>query len=219
VYLDLRFASFCLLVYCLVALTPLARSATETAQATPGAQSTATTQQPSFPEIEKRAAAQEGLSDRDKTFLMTAAQGQMLQLELSRVATSHARNPAVRRFATATTRYINQSETRLKHVAAEFGVSLPHIVPDDVQNAQTALGKAKDIDREYLMRILGDTRSATGLYEQEAANGTNPVVAQYAQSMLPRMTQHYRNILRMSASISGPVIAAKRPPQRNSSKS
>src|SRR5438105_290443 len=55
-----------------------------------------------------------------------------------------------------------------------------------------------------------DAEAATHLYKEEASSGKNPVVAQYAREMLPRLSQHYRNALRLSATINAPVAAAKR---------
>lgn len=147
----------------------------------------------SFPEVERRAAAQEGLSDRDKTFLMTAAQSQMLQLEVSRVAIKRARNPGIRRFAEATVKFIAGANRRLQNIASEFGVSLPKIPPDEVQNAQQALDRAADPDRDYLAGITSDTAKITGVYKDESSSAKNPVLARYAQEALPRLQQHYRN--------------------------
>ncbi|HEX5280995.1 MAG TPA: DUF4142 domain-containing protein [Micropepsaceae bacterium] len=146
-----------------------------------------------FSEVERRAAAQEGLSERDKTFLMTATQSLMLQREVSRVATERTKNPAIRRFAEATVRFVDGAKKRLDKIAAEFGMSLPQIPPDQVQAAQQSLGKAGNPDREYLTGILADTTQVNNLYKDESSNATNPVVERYAQEMLPRLRQHYRN--------------------------
>jgi len=164
----------------------------------------------SFQEEERRAAAQEGVSGQDKSFLMTAAEGEMLQLELSKVAIKHAKTLAVRRFAGQTAQFIDRAEIRLSKVASEFGLSLPAAPSGDVQHAAQLLAGTQNIDREYLLRIIADAEAATHLYKEEASSGKNPVVAQYARELLPRLSQHYRNALRLSAAINAPVAAAKR---------
>lgn len=146
-----------------------------------------------FSEIERRAAAQEGLSERDKAFLMTAAQSQMLQLEVSRVAIERTKNPQIRHFAEATVEFVGRAKEHLDGIAREFGMSLPKIPPEEVQNAHQALGKAADPDHEYLRSILADITKVSDLYKDESSNGKNPVLAQYAQAALPRLRQHYRN--------------------------
>ncbi len=146
-----------------------------------------------FPEVERRAAAQEGLSEQDKTFLMTAAQSQMLQLEVSRVAIKRAKSPGIRRFAEATVKFIGGANRRLENIASEFGMSLPKIPPDDVQNAHQALDQASDPDHDYLAGIISDTAKIDDLYKEEASSAKNPVLARYAQEALPRLRQHYRN--------------------------
>lgn len=163
-----------------------------------------------FQEEERLAAAQQGLSDQDKTFLMSAAQGEMLQLELSRVASTHAKIATVRRFAGQTAQFIGRAKVQLLKVSGEFGVSLPKILPDEVETARQAVAAAQNFDREYLLRIMRDAEAATRLYKDESANGKNPVVAQYAREMLPRLTQHYRNALHLSATINAPVANARR---------
>lgn len=147
-----------------------------------------------FSDIERRAAAQQGLSERDKTFLMNAAQSQMLQVESSRVAIKRTRNPAIRRFAEATLSFMSRTQSRLEGIANEFGVSLPKIPPDEVQNANQALDKSPDPDREYLRGILADTTKISGLYKDESSSAKNPVLARYAQEALPRLRQHSRNV-------------------------
>jgi putative membrane protein len=163
-----------------------------------------------FQEEERLAAAQEGLSDQDRAFVMSAARGEMLQLELSRVAITHGKTAAVRRFAGQTAQFIGRAKVQLLKVAGEFGVSLPKTLPDEVENSRQALGAAQNFDREYLLRIMRDAEATTHLYKDESANGKNPVVSQYAREMLPRLTQHYRNALHLSATISAPVANAKR---------
>ncbi len=171
-YWYFRLVAFFYVVYCVVALAPQAGSAPDlAARAAAPATSVQRSGPSGFPELERRAAAQEGLSDHDRTFLMTAVQAEMLQLELSRVAIAHARNPAVRHFAEATAQFMGKTASRLDGVANEFGVSLRRIVPDEVEKAQIALGKSKDPDREYLTRILADTARASSRYRDESSRG------------------------------------------------
>lgn len=146
-----------------------------------------------FSEVERRAAAQEGLSERDKAFLMTAAQSQMLQLEVSRVAIHRAKNPQTRRFAEDTVKFVVMAKDHLDAIANEFGMSLPKTLPDQVQNAHQALDKAADPDREYVLGIISDLSNVSTLYRDESRNGKNPVLARYAQEALPRLRQHYRS--------------------------
>lgn len=156
-----------------------------------------------FSEVERRAAAQEGLSERDKTFLMTAAQSQMLQVEVSKVAIKRTKNPRIRHFAEATMKFIGGANEHLENIAKEFGVSLPKIPPDEVQNAQQALDQAVDPDRDYLAGIISDTAKITGLYKDESSSAKNPVLARYAQEGLPRLRQHYRSANNLLASRRG----------------
>ncbi|MDE2476121.1 MAG: DUF4142 domain-containing protein [Alphaproteobacteria bacterium] len=124
---------------------------------------------------------------------MTAAQSQMLQLEVSRVAIERTKNPQIRHFAEATVEFVGRAKEHLDGIAREFGMSLPRIPPDEVRNAHQALGKAADPDHEYLRSILADITKVSDLYKDESSNGKNPVLAQYAQAALPRLRQHYRS--------------------------
>lgn len=196
---------------CGIAFTPATGSAANIPPEATNRSSSIQRSDPSaFPELERRAAAQQGLSGQDKAFLMTAAQSEMLQLELSRAAIRGGRNPAVRHFAASTLPFMGSTASRLHKIAKEFGVSLPAIVPDEVQDAQIAFGKSTDRDRAYLMRILADTRSSTTLYTNESARGTNPVLVQYAREMTPQLLQHYRNALRLLATVNRAAAEQRR---------
>jgi putative membrane protein len=205
-----RLVAFVFIIYSVVSLAPKASSAGDLAPAaTAPATSAQRSDASSFPELERRAAAQEGLSDQDKMFLMTAVQGQMLQLELSRVAISRTTRAAVRRFAGATFQFMNKTGSRLNEIAREFGVSLPRTAPDEVENARIALSKSRDSNREYLTRIVADTQQISNLYRDESSRGTNPVIVQFAREMSPRLLQHHRNASRLLATINSPVAGAK----------
>lgn len=210
-YRYFRLLAFFYVIYCVVTLAPNTGAAAGLAAraATPAA-SVQRSNRSGFPELERRAAAQEGLSDHDKTFLMSAVQAETLQRELSRVAISHTKNPAVRHFAEATAQFMGKMASRLGGIGSEFGMSLPRIVPDEVDQAQSALGKSKDPDREYLTRILGDTTKASNLYKDESETGKNPVVVQYAREMRPLLTQHDRNTSRLLATINRQESEARR---------
>lgn len=205
-----RVFAFLYVVYCVVAPVPKAGAAAGPTRAATPAATVQHNDASRFPELERRAAAQEGLSDDDKMFVMTAVQAEMLQLELSRVATAHARTPAVRRFAEATAKFMRNTASRLGKVADEFGMSLPRTVPDEVEKTQIALRKSQDPDREYLMRIVADTAQARDLYKDESSKGKNPVVVQFAREMSPRLTQHHRNALRLLAMVNGRKTATSR---------
>lgn len=192
--LDYRSISLACLFCGLAVLTTSVASATGAPAAAQSAAGQAEENERSrFSEVERRAAAQEGLSQRDKTFLMTAAQSQMLQLEVSKVAIKRTKNPGIRHFAEATVKFIGGANRHLEDIAKEFGVSLPKIPPDEVQNAQQALDQAADPDRDYLAGIISDTAKITGLYKDESISAKNPVLARYAQEGLPRLRQHYRS--------------------------
>jgi predicted outer membrane protein len=205
-----RWLAFFYIVYCAVALTPKATSAAGLVpEVVAPAASVQTSDSSSFPELERRAAAQEGLSDQDKGFLMAAVQAEMLQRELSRVAIARARNAAVRHFAEATGEFMGKTESQLNDIAKEFGMSLPRIAPDKVEIAKVALGKSKDSNREYLTRILADTKTESHLYKDESVKGQNPVIVQYAREMFPRLSQHYRNAARLWATMRSPAAEAR----------
>lgn len=192
--LDYRLIALVCMAWGIVVVTTPAESATGVPDAAQHSSAAAQQDERSgFAEVERRAAAQEGLSERDKTFLMTAAQSQMLQLEVSKVAIKRTKNPGIRHFAEATVKFIGAANTHLENIAKEFGVSLPKIPPDEVQNAQQALDQAADPDRDYLAGIISDTTKITDLYKDESSSAKNPVLARYAQEGLPRLRQHYRS--------------------------
>src|SRR5207253_9032990 len=107
------------------------------------------------------------------------------------------------------------AEIGLCRVGSEFGLRLPAAPSGDVQNAAQSLAGTQNIVREYLLRSIAKAEASTHLYKEEASSGKNPVVAQYAREMLPRLTQHSRNALRLSATINAPVATAK--PERSPS--
>jgi putative membrane protein len=152
------------------------------------------------PPNSRAAGAQAGLSQRDKAFLIRAADGGLLQIELGQVAAARGTNPQIRQDASLASRDFDRAERRLATIAEEFGIRLSRRPPAELaklrQNLQDESGAA--VDREYVAQILREDAISVKLFTNESHDGQNPVMVQFAREMLPRFVRQKQQFQRLS---------------------
>jgi putative membrane protein len=152
------------------------------------------------PPNSRAAGAQAGLSQRDKAFLIRAADGGLLQIELGQVAAARGTNPQIRQDASLASRAFDRTERRLATIAEEFGIRLSRRPPAELaklrQNLEDESGAA--VDREYVAQILREDAISVKLFTNESHDGQNPVLVQFAREMLPRFVRQKQQFQRLS---------------------
>ena len=152
------------------------------------------------PSNSRAAAAQAGLSLRDKNFLIRAADGGLLQIELGQVAASKGANPQIRQDGTRAVQDFDRAERELDSIAEEFGIRLSHRPPAEVAKLRQSLEAVRGaaLDRNYIREILREDAVSLKLFTVEAHSGQNPVLVQFAREMLPRLTAQQQRFVHLS---------------------
>jgi putative membrane protein len=141
-----------------------------------------------------------GLTMPERKFVVTAAQGNMMEVAAGKLAAQRASDPAVREFAhRMVTDHMAASEG-LKSLADSKNVTLPDAVSDD---QHTALGKLEslngvDFDKAYAQLMVNDHVEDIGDFEKEVKSGKDPDVKAFAQETLPTLRHHLMLANRLS---------------------
>jgi putative membrane protein len=132
----------------------------------------------------KRDAAKAGskLSSADKKFMMNAAKGGMMEVEMGKMAAQSGQNADVKKFGNRMVTDHSKANNELMALAKEEGVSLP--------GAKSA-GKWKS-DKAYMDDMVKDHQADLAEFQKEAQSGTDPDLKAFAAKGAKMVAQHLK---------------------------
>ena len=133
-----------------------------------------------------------GLSSHDHEFMMNAAMGGMLEVELGQVAAQKGTSEAVKQFGQRMVDDHSKANTQLTTLAQSKGITLPTALDDKHRNEVTKLSAMSGaaFDREYSKKMLSDHNKDVSEFEKESTHGTDPDLKAFATTTLPTLREH-----------------------------
>jgi putative membrane protein len=122
------------------------------------------------------------LSAADKTFMMNAAKGGMMEVEKGKMAAQNAQNADVKKFGNRMVTDHSKANNELMALAKEEGVSLP---------SSKSAGKWKS-DKDYMDDMVKDHEKDLAEFQKEAQNGTDPDVKAFAAKGAKMVSSHLK---------------------------
>jgi putative membrane protein len=137
-----------------------------------------------------------------KTFIKKAAEGDITQIDLGRLAERKAASPAVKDFGKRMVTDHSKVNQSLEAVAAKEKVKLPDKLNRESVAVRDRLEKesGKTFDRDYMKVMVSDHEHDVAAFE-EAKNSTNPNVKEFATSTLPTLQDHLKEAKKVEASL------------------
>jgi putative membrane protein len=127
-------------------------------------------------------------------FVNKAAAGDMFEIQSSQLALTRSTNKDVRDFAQMMVDAHTGTSTALKGAIADSGqtLTLPTMLPMDMQDKLDSLGKASDadFDRAYLDAQIDAHQSALNLLTRYASDGDIPALKAFAGETAPKVQDH-----------------------------
>jgi putative membrane protein len=132
------------------------------------------------------------MSSKDRDFLMDAAEGGMLEVELGRVAAQKGASEAVKQFGQKMVDDHGQANTELMSIATSKGVTLPTELDEKHKAHVTKLSAltGAEFDREYSKMMLSDHNKDVSEFEKQSTKGVDPDLKAFAAKTLPTLQQH-----------------------------
>jgi putative membrane protein len=143
------------------------------------------------------------IADRD--FLIQAAQANLSEVELGRLAQRRATNADVRSFGLHMVDDHSASMAELTKLAQKKGIRLP-TGPDEAYRKNAAWlseKKGGDFDKEYVRIMVADHVQAVGLFKEQADHAAELDARSWAESTLPTLRDHLRMARDLEAKIGG----------------
>ena len=122
------------------------------------------------------------LSAADKSFMMAAAKGGMMEVEMGKQAAQNAQNADVKKFGNRMVTDHSKANSELMALAKEEGVSLP---------GAKAPGKWKS-DKDYMDAMVKDHQTDLAEFQKEAQSGTDADLKAFAAKYAKVVAQHLK---------------------------
>ena len=136
----------------------------------------------------------EALSSVERSFINSAQEGNLAEIEIAKIVEQKATDPAVKDFASRMVTDHTQLSQDLKTLAESTGATLP-TQPTTAEKTQKdnleKLSGAK-LDDAYVNSQLADHKEAISAYENEIEHSHNQAVKDYAEKALPTLQDHIR---------------------------
>jgi putative membrane protein len=132
----------------------------------------------------------------DSSFLKSAAEGGMSEVELGQLAQQKASNPAVQGFGAMMVRDHTAANAKLKALAASEQVSLPE-GPSLVQKAsktRLTMLSGDSFDKSYVKDMIDDHKDDIEEFQKEISDGKDPQAKAFASATLPTLQLHLKRI-------------------------
>jgi putative membrane protein len=129
------------------------------------------------------------LSAKDKSFMMKAAKGGMMEVEWGKIAAENGQDADVKKFGNRMVADHSKANEELMTLAQEEGVKLP---------SEKAGGKWKS-DKDYMDMMVKDHEKDLAEFESQAKEGTDPDLKKFAEKTSKVVKKH----LEMAKEIQG----------------
>lgn len=157
---------------------------------------------------------QAGMSSQDHKFVMEAAMGGMMEVELGRVAAQRGATDAVKQFGQRMVDDHSKANEELMSLASSKGMTLPTALDDKHQKDVTKLSgmSGAEFDRAYAKMMLKDHEKDVKAFERQSTRGGDPDIRAFAAKTLPTLQEH----LQMARALPGNEGSGNRNSNRNS---
>lgn len=128
----------------------------------------------------------------EKKFVQDAALGGMAEVELGKLATQKASSDAVKQFGQKMVDDHTKANDQLKEVASKQNIGIPDSLDSKHQSRIDKMSKLSgpDFDKAYVKDQLKDHKKDVSEFKNEAENGSNPNIKQFASTTLPVLQEH-----------------------------
>ncbi len=146
----------------------------------------------------------------DASFAVEAGGGGLAEVELGRLATQRASDPAVRDFGQRMVTDHGNGNAELMALARQKGIALPAEPPAHHRAMRDRLSglAGPEFDRAYMRAMVDDHVKDVAAFEREAAQGRDPDLKAWAAKTLPTLRDHLTQARSIDSRIAGVIPPA-----------
>ena len=160
------------------------------------------------------------MSSQDRDFIMDAAMGGMMEVELGRMAAQQGSSDAVKQFGQRMVDDHSKANEELTSLASSKGITLATTMDEkqhkDMMKLQAMTGA--DFDRAYSKMMLSDHKKDVSEFEKQSMKGTDPDLKAFASKTLPTLKEHLQMANALPANQSGGKMNSNKNSNSNSNR-
>jgi putative membrane protein len=128
----------------------------------------------------------------DADFVVNAASGGMMEVQLGQIAQTNSTNQRVKAFGAMMVMDHSEGGVKLKDLASAKNITLPIVVSNRQQKVIEDLQKKKGgaFDRAYISSMVNDHKDDIKEFEKQAGKGTDAQIVAFANSNLEMLHRH-----------------------------
>ncbi|MGL5065687.1 MAG: DUF4142 domain-containing protein [Microcoleus sp.] len=144
------------------------------------------------------------LSSTDRNFVLRAAQSNMLEIELGKLAVQRGASDAVKQHGQQMVEEHSQANQELMQLAQQKNVELSPTEMSEMSQRSTALMQrlsglsGASFDAAYKQAMLESHNQAIALFQNQSRQGQDPELKAWAAKMLPNLQAHLQMVNRMA---------------------
>ncbi|HEY9693336.1 MAG TPA: DUF4142 domain-containing protein [Oculatellaceae cyanobacterium] len=135
----------------------------------------------------------------DRDFMIKAAQANMGEIILGRLAAERAVNASVRQYGQRMVQEHTQANAQLMQIAAQKGVTLPTDTDAKHKALRARLGQIPGLrfDRTFMQTMINNHSMSAALFQRESRLGRDADVKAFASTTLPVVRNHLQMAIAM----------------------
>jgi putative membrane protein len=128
----------------------------------------------------------------DGTFVAMVGSGNILEVELGKLAQTQAKNADVKKFADSMVHDHTKANEELKKAAKEAGLSIPEKMNADHQKEFDRFKdyKGTNFDQDYMKHMVADHEKDVALFKRASKEAKNEQLRDFATRLLPVLQAH-----------------------------
>jgi len=132
------------------------------------------------------------MASQDHNFLMDAAMGGLMEVELGRLAAQQGASDAVKQFGQRMVDDHSKANAELMSLASSKGMTLPTELDEKHRQHVTKLSSLSgaEFDRAYGKMMASDHNKDVSEFEKESTRGTDADLKAFASKTLPTLQEH-----------------------------
>ncbi|HZT87130.1 MAG TPA: DUF4142 domain-containing protein [Stellaceae bacterium] len=159
------------------------------------------------------------VSQQDRTFIQNASNAGQAEIQLGKLAQQKAASPAVREFGRWMEADHTFADNQLKGILNEEHINAPQTqqsAQDKELHQRLQNANGAQFDQEYMQAQVKDHEHVINLFQNEASNGDNPILKQFAHNLVPLLQQHLAEAKDLANSNGGVATTGSTAPPRSS---
>jgi putative membrane protein len=138
----------------------------------------------------------------DESFYKDAAQANLTEVELGKLAQEKGQSQAVKDYGSMMVKDHTAANSKLQKIATGRGVDLPTSPGVSGLASKTKLQvlSGDTFDKSFIKTMVSDHKDAIDAFQKEAQSGQDPEGKAFAKATLPKLHQHLKKIQSIAAS-------------------